>query len=124
MEFTKPTLICAAFLLVAGCAGVDQVGPEVPAPAAAVQVVESAAANQMKDPDSAHFRNVHAFQSQKGLIICGEINAKNAFGGYVGYSHFVGHASADGRLLTPAAVLQPGDTITDAIWKSYYPGCY
>src|SRR5690606_1839783 len=35
----------------------------------------------LKDPDSAKFRN------QKG--VCGEVNAKNSFGGYAGFVRFI-----------------------------------
>lgn len=35
----------------------------------------------LKDPESAQFRN------QKGL--CGEVNAKNSFGGYAGFKRFI-----------------------------------
>ncbi|MFD2755983.1 hypothetical protein [Comamonas terrae] len=38
-------------------------------------------AKQLKDPDSAQFRN------QKGF--CGEVNAKNSFGGYIGFKRFI-----------------------------------
>ncbi|MCU4623464.1 hypothetical protein KTJ54_15365 [Acinetobacter radioresistens] len=34
----------------------------------------------LKDPDSAEFRNVKGY--------CGEVNAKNSFGGYVGFKRF------------------------------------
>ena len=119
----------AAFALIAltGCAGVDHVGPEVPLPAAARQAVAQAVANTMKDPNSAEFRDWHAFQSQKGLLVCGEVNAKNGYGGYVGFTHFVAHAAADGRLLSSPAFASDGsrpDVMIDSIWRQYYPGCY
>ena len=46
---------------------------------------------QLKDPDSANFRNVRyvSFKSE-GRLICGEYNAKNSYGAYVGYRLFVG----------------------------------
>ena len=40
---------------------------------------------QLKDPASAQFRNVHI--SEKGFA-CGEINAKNSYGGYNGFTAF------------------------------------
>lgn len=43
----------------------------------------------LKDPSSAQFRNVVL----KGGAVCGEVNAKNAFGGYVGFQHFVWSSS-------------------------------
>lgn len=38
--------------------------------------------NLMKDPSSVKFRNM------KGA--CGEVNAKNGFGGYTGFKRFIG----------------------------------
>jgi hypothetical protein len=126
--FSKKYPILMTVICVVGCAGVDRVGPEVPLPRAAQQVVMQSAANQMKDPNGAEFRNWHAFESQNGLIVCGEINAKNSFGGYVGFTHFIAHTSPDGHLLTPAAVSSGSgggpDLLIDGIWKQYYPGCY
>ena len=114
--------------LLGGCAGIDKVGPEVSLPQEAQKVVSRSVADQMKDPNSAEFRNWHAFQSQSGLLICGEANGKNSYGGYVGFTHFVAHASPEGHLLTPAALASaPGggpDTLIDSVWRQYYPGCY
>lgn len=39
------------------------------------------------DPDAVKFRNLH--NQKDGYIICGEYNAKNAYGGYIGYTQFV-----------------------------------
>jgi hypothetical protein len=41
------------------------------------------------DPDSVQFRNVVLKPSFQRSIICGEYNAKNRLGGYVGYKPFV-----------------------------------
>lgn len=63
------------------------------------RLVRSFVARHLKDPDSAEFRN------QSGL--CGEVNAKNGFGGYTGYRRFMA-ANEDlvvfegGKQLTPA----------------------
>lgn len=46
-------------------------------------------ADSLKDPDSAKFRNVRFIQHEGGALICGEVNAKNAYGGYVGYTKFL-----------------------------------
>lgn len=128
MSLQKGTPLALATLLLAGCAGVDKVGPEVALPPAAQHTVAQAVADQMKDPNSAEFRNWHAFESQNGLLVCGEINAKNSFGGYVGFTHFVAHASPDGRLLSPAALASVSgggpDPMIEGIWRQYYPGCY
>ncbi len=43
----------------------------------------------LKDPSSATFRNLTLTQGESGLALCGEVNSKNSFGGYTGYSEFV-----------------------------------
>jgi hypothetical protein len=45
---------------------------------------------QLKDPDSAIFRNERIIGTwiSKKAILCGEVNAKNSMGGYVGYKPF------------------------------------
>lgn len=57
------------------------------------QVIEKgkkAIADTLKDPASAQFRNVRLVQYLDGVVICGEINGKNSYGGYVGFKDFVG----------------------------------
>lgn len=50
----------------------------------------------LKDPKSAEFRNVYPSQTPKGTpAICGEVNSKNAFGGYTGYKPFIIFADAE-----------------------------
>jgi hypothetical protein len=124
----RKVLLLLSVLSVGGCAGVERFGPEVALPPAAQRSVANAVAYQMKDPGSAQFRNWHAFTSDKGLIVCGEVNARGGFGGYVGFTHFVAHAAPDGQMLTPAAIVPVSpsgpDSVTDAIWREYYPGCY
>lgn len=44
---------------------------------------------RLKDPGSAEFRNVHFYSGGKTVVACGEVNAKNSFGGYSGYERFV-----------------------------------
>jgi hypothetical protein len=48
---------------------------------------------QLKDPESAKFRNVRSVPfmgigEDVGDVFCGEVNARNAFGGYSGFSDF------------------------------------
>jgi len=49
---------------------------------------------QLSDPDSARFRNVWAMRypvqgQADAAIFCGEVNARNRFGGYVGFEPFM-----------------------------------
>lgn len=63
-------------------------------PSKYADLVESAKkhiSSQLKDPYSAQFEGVFIGQGQvnKELpIVCGKVNAKNAFGGYVGAKRF------------------------------------
>lgn len=46
----------------------------------------------LKDPDSAKYRNVFAHPVAKNpgaYAFCGQVNAKNGFGGYTGYERFI-----------------------------------
>ena len=45
--------------------------------------------SQLKDPESATFRNVHFYSGGGTPVVCGEVNARNGFGGYTGYERFV-----------------------------------
>jgi hypothetical protein len=55
--------------------------------ATAIERIKSRVKGTLKDPSSADFKDVRI--STPGWV-CGEINAKNGFGGYVGFRHFVG----------------------------------
>jgi hypothetical protein len=43
----------------------------------------------LRDADSAKFRNVRVVTTFMGTAVCGEVNARNAMGGYVGFTEFV-----------------------------------
>lgn len=55
-----------------------------------VQTLRAPVLAQLNDPDSAQFRNLKYVGNwtAKGGLLCGQVNAKNAMGGYVGYSWF------------------------------------
>jgi hypothetical protein len=45
---------------------------------------------KLRDPGSAEFRKLIAYEPGEGaLVVCGEVNAKNGFGGYAGFEPFV-----------------------------------
>lgn len=66
-------------------------------PEQAIEKAQAAVANLLKDPGSAQFRNVRVKDYLDGKIICGEVNGKNSYGGYVGFSPFA--ASTDDGML-------------------------
>lgn len=43
----------------------------------------------LKDSDSAKFRDVFISRYEDGVVACGEVNAKNSYGAYSGFSKFV-----------------------------------
>ena len=53
---------------------------------------KQAVLQQLKDPDSAQFRDVFTSpvlnKDGAPLAICGEVNAKNSYGGYTGFQKF------------------------------------
>lgn len=60
-------------------------------------------ARDLKDPSSAQFRNLRTSTVLPGYV-CGEMNAKNSFGGYVGFISFY-YKDSDGKVL----LLDPDD---------------
>jgi hypothetical protein len=55
---------------------------------AVLDAAMASAAYELKDPTSALFRNVRKGTDKFSHMICGEINGKNSFGAYAGYSPF------------------------------------
>lgn len=62
------------------------------------EVVKSTIAAMLRDPDSAKFSSISSAQQSDGdVIVCGAVNAKNGFGGYVGATPFVGKLHPSGE---------------------------
>lgn len=62
-------------------------------------------AHDLKDPSSAQFREIH----KTDQAVCGEVNAKNSYGAYVGFKHFiVDGSSVSMEPETPSERLSPG----------------
>jgi len=56
----------------------------------AIKKAQAVVANKLKDPDSAKFRNVVIKQNYtRAKFICGQVNGKNSYGAYAGFSQFV-----------------------------------
>lgn len=56
-----------------------------------VERIKSALTKTLKDPSSAQFKNMVAYGSPNSVIVtflCGEVNAKNSYGGYIGFRRF------------------------------------
>ena len=63
-------------------------------------------AAQLFDPSSAQFRNLYVSTRNPG-VICGEVNGKNRFGGYVGFRRFVANTNVSVAEIDPAATYSP-----------------
>ena len=57
-----------------------------------VKEVKASISNQLKDPDAVRWRGVRSRTEKVGdhyrVSVCGEFNAKNGYGAYVGYVPF------------------------------------
>lgn len=62
-----------------------------------VSTVHDAVRSTLKDPESARFSDDPIqYQGERGTLTCGQVNAKNSFGGYVGdrwYIHYQDHVA-------------------------------
>lgn len=72
MRFRGLALVALA-MAIAGCGSSD------------IDKARQAVAEKLNDPGSAQFRNE---RSEKGGWVCGEVNGKNAFGGYIGFKRY------------------------------------
>lgn len=70
----------------------DQLSGEDARKIAAIEAGQQAVRRKLLDPGAAQFREV--FLADRGGHVCGQVNAKNKFGGYVGFKRFV--AGGDG----------------------------
>lgn len=55
----------------------------------AIELGKKAVLHVLKDPDSAKFRDVRLKAYFDGAVVCGQVNAKNSYGGYAGFKSFV-----------------------------------
>ena len=79
--------------------------------------IQKAAASGLKDPGSAQFDDVAATLLSDGTTyICGKVNAKNSYGGYIGFKPFNGKGDRDINyfdLKDMATVMDSGDYIRE-----------
>ena len=59
-----------------------------------IRIGKDAIRTKLKDADSAKFKNVYFNRGKDRVpVTCGLVNAKNSFGGYSGFEHFVSAGS-------------------------------
>jgi hypothetical protein len=79
-----------------------------------VGLAKSAISSTLKDPSSAQFRNLYISTESLG-VLCGEINAKNAYGAYVGFRRFYSTGKGGGLDLIEQA---DDDSVFAHMWPS------
>jgi hypothetical protein len=84
-------LMVAAAMIVAACSG-----PE----SKAIEAAKTEIREATRDPDSVKFRDITARNVGDRVVVCGEFNAMNAYGGYVGFRPFM-HAGGPTGVLYP-----------------------
>jgi hypothetical protein len=72
--------------------------------------------DKLKDPDSAKFKNL-SISKKYPWIICGEVNAKNSYGGYVGYERFIAFLDRDSKSTVANVTTDPDLIRSD--WPDY-----
>lgn len=93
------------------------------------QRVRDAVLAKLRDPDSAKFRNVRKLgmigegAPDSPAVYCGEVNAKNAMGGYPGFVHFaVMPLAEDGQTSTgkdPVSITDENDPASALAYMSF-----
>lgn len=72
-----------------------------------IVAAERAVRRELKDPDAAQFRDMRAnYTEEFGVVACGQVNAKNDFGGYTGFRRFVSSGKS--------VILEGRDKVADA----------
>lgn len=67
---------------------VTHVWTKVPVAEKEINMAKEKVASQLKDPESARFREIWALSNGEWTRVCGYVNAKNSYGGYEGYKMF------------------------------------
>jgi hypothetical protein len=103
MTFTK--LLTALIGAIALCSCMPPIEVSQPAGLTRVELSSSVQAQaekgvkeKLKDPNSAQFSNLRAYQKDAHMIaVCGDVNAKNSYGGYVGATPFISYVQTAQR---------------------------
>lgn len=89
----------------------------------AITLVKSDVSNHFKDPSSTMFRNVVSVdRGNSQWAVCGEVNAKNGFGGYVGYIQFYGETQIYESTMVAISSI-PSSPEENAMWAYREKNC-
>jgi hypothetical protein len=86
----KKLALAASMIFLMGCANPNTMEVTT-SPAklskSEIALVKTLVSETTRDPEAVKFRFLTGYRASNGdMIICGEANAKNAYGGYVGYT--------------------------------------
>lgn len=86
----RPSLLALCLVTLIACTpGETVLVAPVDLSPAEQSAAQSALARSLRDPASAQFRDVVGYAlPDGGRIVCGELNARNGFGGYGGFAPF------------------------------------
>lgn len=110
-KFCRALALCVAFVAVLGCSeSAEKKERRIQAQMTANG--ENQVREILRDGKSAQFRN--QFVSKQGAP-CGEVNAKNVFGGYDGFKRYIaagkGNTMIDGENVNPA--------VFEKLWQQF-----
>lgn len=78
-------VIALPILIFGGVAACSQASPKLSEVEHRAESAATAVRNQLRDPQSSQFRKVYV----AGDVVCGEVNARNGFGGLAGFAPFI-----------------------------------
>lgn len=91
----------------------------------AIRLVVADVKHGLKDPYSSKFTNVFIRRDRAFTSVCGEVNAKNSFGAYVGYRPFFGVVMYAPKIIKPYVMfsfIDKGDDDFDDDFAHYCLG--
>jgi len=118
MRFETVVALGLGAMSLAACQAVPPPPPTVPYTLNGneIDAVKKGVTDSLKDPTSALFRSdFKAAKDVKGVVyVCGMVNGKNSFGGYVGDKPFIGVlATMEGGKIATFGVTGMGGTDTE-----------
>ena len=80
-----------------------------------IRISKDAVRAKLKDPDSADFRSVNFYAGGGTPVVCGEVNAKNSFGGFTGFEPFL---AAGDQLVVLSSEMESGKEFAK-VWNKF-----
>ncbi|MBX3490866.1 hypothetical protein [Parvibaculum sp.] len=97
MQWTGTGLLVLFALCVAGPGHAERLSPAKEI--TWIRVNKELVQSTLRDPASAQFSSVRVSYTSGAPVVCGLVNAKNAFGGYTGNRRFVGAGKTIGTFI-------------------------